>query len=381
MQAQDGADVVLAVLVLAHHFLVVGVHQEGQGHPVGPQGGLDDEGDVVLPCLLVEISLVLAGGGLVGVQVVVGAGGHAPQFAPAEGEGELEVGGGVGVVGELLGVVVPEAEVVILHPQAQQPLVAELLPVGEPLQLGAGLAEELQLHLLKLPGAEGEVAGGDLVAEGLADLADAEGQLLPGGALDVLEVHKDALGGLGAEVHGVLRVLGDPLEGLEHQVKLADVRPVVAAAGGAGDVVLLHKFLHLRLAQGVHGLAQVKVVLLAPVLDDFVRPEALLALLAVHEGVGEATHMAGGHPHLGVHEDGGVQTHVVGVFLDELLPPGLLHVVLQLHAQGAVIPSVGQAAVDLAAGEDEATALAQGHNLFHGLFAVFHMTQTPSFVN
>ena len=308
-----------------------------------------------------------------GGQVEVGAAGHPPQLAPAEGEDELKVGGGVGVVGELLGLVVPQAQVLVPHAQVQQPLVAEVLPVGEPLQLGAGLAEELQLHLLKLPGAEGEVARGDLVAEGLADLAHAEGQLPAGGALDVLEVDEDALGGLGPQVDGVLGVLGDPLEGLEHQVELADVGPVVLAAGGAGDVVLLHKLLHLRLAHGVHAVAQVEAVLLAPVLDDLVGPEALLALLAVHQGIGEAAHVAGGHPHLGVHQNGGVQTHVVGVLLDELLPPGLLHVVLQLHAQGAVVPGVGQAAVDLAAGEDEAPALAQGDDLFHGLFVVFHI--------
>ena len=38
-----------------HHFLVVGVHQEGQGHAVGAQGGLDDIGDIVLVLLLVEV--------------------------------------------------------------------------------------------------------------------------------------------------------------------------------------------------------------------------------------------------------------------------------------------------------------------------------------
>ena len=70
---------------------------------------------------------------------------------------------------------------------------AELFPIGEPLQLGARLAEELQLHLLKLTGAEGEVARGDLIAEGLADLAYAEGQLPAGGPLDILEVDKNAL--------------------------------------------------------------------------------------------------------------------------------------------------------------------------------------------
>ena len=43
-------------------------------------------------------------------------------------------------------------------------------------------------NLLEFPGAEGEIARRDLVAEGLAYLADAEGNLLPGSPLDVLEV-------------------------------------------------------------------------------------------------------------------------------------------------------------------------------------------------
>ena len=101
---------------------------------------------------------------------------------------------------QLLRVMIPQPQVLVLHAQAQQPIVAEVAPVLEPLQIGAGLAEELQLHLLELPGAEGEVAGGDLVAEGLADLAHAEGQLAAGGALDVDEVDEDALGGLRPQI-------------------------------------------------------------------------------------------------------------------------------------------------------------------------------------
>ena len=58
-------------------------------------------------------------------QVEVGAVGHAPQLAPAEGEQELEVGGGLGVEGELLRVMVPQAQVLVLQSQVQQPLVAE----------------------------------------------------------------------------------------------------------------------------------------------------------------------------------------------------------------------------------------------------------------
>ena len=55
---------------------------------------------------------------------------------------------------------------------------AEVLPVSKPLEVGAGFAEELAFHLLELADAEDEVARSYLVAESLADLAYAEGQLL-----------------------------------------------------------------------------------------------------------------------------------------------------------------------------------------------------------
>ena len=250
---------------------------------------------------------------------------------------------------------------------------AEGAPVVEPLQIGAGLAEELQLHLLELADTENEVARRDLVAEGLTDLTHAEGQLAAGGALGVDEVGEDALGRLRPQVHGVLGVLGDALERLEHQVELPDVGEVMLAAGGAGNVPVLDEVLHLLLGEGVDGLGQGHAVLAAPVLDELVGAEALFALLAVHQGVGEAGQMAAGHPGLGVHEDGGVLTHVVGVLLHELLPPRPLDVVLQLHAQRAVVPGIGKAAVDLGACEDNAAVFAQRHDLIHGLFGVFHM--------
>ena len=120
-------------------------------------------------------------------QVEVGAVCNAPQLAPAKREQELNVGGCIGVVRQLFRVVVAQAQVLVLHAQRQQPVVAVVLPVGEPLKVRARLAEELQLHLLKLAGTEGEVARGDLIAEGLTDLADAKGDLLAGGALDILE--------------------------------------------------------------------------------------------------------------------------------------------------------------------------------------------------
>ena len=135
---------------------------------------------------------------------------------------------------------------------------------------------------------------------------------------------------------------------------------------------------HVLLAHGIHAVLQVEVILLAPVLNDLIGAEALLASLAVHERIGKSTHMAGGHPGLGIHQDGSVHTHVIGVLLDELLPPCLLDVVLQLHTQRAVVPGVGQAAIDLTAGKDKAAVLAQIGNLFHGLVDVFHFHFLPT---
>ena len=370
MQVQHHADI---VLLRVHDLLVIGVHQHGQHAALHAKGRLHHVGDVALVGLGVEVGQILAGHVLVLGQVVVGAVRHAPQLAPAEGEQELEVRGCLGVETQLLGVVVTQPQVLVLQADTQQPVVAEGTPVVEPLQIGAGLAEELQLHLLELADAEDEVARGDLVAEGFTDLAHAEGQLAAGGALGIDEVGEDALRRLRPQVHGVLGILGDALERLEHQVELPDVGEVVLTAGGAGDVLVLDEVLHLLLGEGIDGLGQLHAVLAAPVLDELVGAEALLALLAVHQGIGEACQMTAGHPRLGVHEDGGVLPHVVGVFLHELLPPGLLDVVLQLHAQGAVVPCVGKAAVDFGACKDDAAVFAQRHDLIHGLFGVFHV--------
>ena len=163
------------------------------------------------------------------------------------------------------------------------------------------------------------------------------------------------------------------LERLEHEVKLTDIGEVVLAAGGAGDVVLFDKVLHLLLGEGVDGLGKLEAGLGAPVLDDLVGAEALVALAAVHQRIGEAAEMAACYPGLRVHQDRGVKADVVGVFLHELLPPGVLDVLLELGAEGAVVPCVSESAVDLTAGVNEASALAEGNDFVEGLFCVVHV--------
>ena len=86
-----------------------------------------------------------------------------------------------------------------------------------------GRAEVLHFHQLELTRPEDLVAGGDLVAEGLADLGDAEGKLASRRALDMREVDEHALRRLGAEVDDGGVVLDRAHVGLEHQVELAGV--------------------------------------------------------------------------------------------------------------------------------------------------------------
>ena len=57
----------------------------------------------------------------------------------------------------------------------------------------------------------------------IRDRPHTEGDLLAGGALDILEVDKDALRGLRPEEDLIFGIFGYALIGLEHQVELADI--------------------------------------------------------------------------------------------------------------------------------------------------------------
>ena len=358
------------VLFGVHHFFVVRVAQHRQHAALHPKTRLDHIRDVVFAGFLIEIGQILAGGVLVLGQVVIGAIRHTPQLTPAEREQELEVGGRFGIEAQLLGIVVTQTQILVFQTDAQQELVAEIAPVLEPFQIGAGFAEKFQLELAHT---EDEVAGRDLVAEGFANLTDAERQLAPGGALHIHKVGKDALRGFGTQIHRVFRILGDTLEGFEHQVKLPDVGKVVLAAGGAGDLVLVDKGFHFLLRERVDGLVQRKAVFGAPIFDQLVRAEPLVALAAIHQRIRKARQVTAGDPGLRVHQNGGIQPHIVGVFLHEFFPPRALDVVFQFHAQRAVVPCVGESAVNFRSRKHKATAFAKRDDLVHRFVRVVHV--------
>ena len=111
---------------------------------------------------------------------------------------------------------------------------------------------------------------------------------------DVGEVHEDALRGLRAQVVQARLVLDRAEVGLEHHVEVARLGPLAAgAAVRAGDV-------------GQAVLRRPALALLELLLE-VVGAEALVAVLALDQRVGEDADVAGGHPDLARQDHRGVQ--------------------------------------------------------------------------
>ena len=233
--------------------------------------------------------------------------------------------------------------------------------------IGALFAEELVLHLFKFDGAEDEVAGGDLVAEGLSHLGDPEGYARAGGPLDVQEIDKFPLRGFRAQIDFVLPLFGHPAGSLEHHVELADGGEVGFSALRTANLVLPDILLHLLVGHGI-GVDRP----LGMAFNERIRAVAGLALPTVHFGVGKGRRVPGSVPHARVHQNGCVHPEGVFAFLHKLFPPGALDVVFDLHADRAVVPGISHAAVNFAARIDNAAAFTEVDEFFHCGFLFSH---------
>ena len=256
-------------------------------------------------------------------------------FAPAEREEELDVEGLLGVVGELLMPV--DVELFFRNAEDLRVEVPRLvLPVVEPLQRFVFMAEEFHFHLHEFAGAEREVARVDFVAERLARLRDAEGQLLAGGDADRVEIDENRLAGFRAQPRDVLFVEHGADERLHHEVEFARFGQPLGAAVRAGRGVV-----HL------------------------VDAVAAFAVHAVRHEIGELVEMAGGFPDHWMADDGGVQSDDVVTLLDHVFPPELFDGAAEGGAVGAVVPEAVDAAVYFGALEDDAAPFAQGDDFVH----------------
>ncbi len=268
------------------------------------------------------------------------------ELRAAEVEAVLDVDGALRVVRELLLRVLEEAQVLGREPEVEVPVQPRLEPVLVPLLVGAGLDEELHLHLLELARAEDEVAGRDLVAEGLADLADAERRLLARGAGDVGVVDEDALRGLRAQVVHRGLVL--------HRAEVGGQQTVEVARLGE---LALHAAVR-AVDAGEPALRRALVLVLVR-LDELVLAEPLVARRALGQRVDERLEVTRRRPHLRGEDHRGVEADDVVAALHDRAPPLAAHVLLELDAEGAVVPGGAGAAVDLAAGEHEPPALGE----------------------
>src|SRR5436190_2966754 len=344
MQPQQRARLTLDLL------FVVGVDEEGERGAVRAGRRLDHMRHVALAGRLVEVLELLAGELRVLAQVEVPAVGDPLELLPVDREQVLDVARGARVMRELVGAMGTQTQVVGADAEIGVPAHASVAPVVEP-RVGLVRRDEvLELHLLELPRPEDEVAGGDLVAEGLADLRDSERRLLAGELQDVLEVDEDALRGLRSQIGDRPGLLHRADRRLEHEVEFAGLSQIA-----------------LRALAGVdRGLARTLCVL------ELVGPEALAARPAVHQRVGEAGQVARRLPRARVHDDRGVERHDVVALAQHRVPPAGLDVVLQENAVVAVVVCRADPAVDLRGGEDEAAALAQRDDLVYGHDVVRH---------
>ena len=304
MEVQDYAGV-----VFSDGFLVVGVAQERKERAVRAERRFYYVGHVLLVCDGVDIAQILAARLNVLIEVVIRTVGYSPKLAPAEGEFKLEIGCCLGVEAKLLGVVVAKSEVFFLYAKLYKPLAAEVFPVVKPLEVGAGLAEKLKLHLLELAYAEDEISRSYLVAEALAYLSYSERKLFTGGALYVSEVYKYSLRGFGAQIYRRRAVLGYAYKRLEHKIEFSHAREVALSAYGTGDIMLGYVRLHLLVAPARDVLFY--AVLCHIVLYKVIRTVTGFAALAVHKRVGKAADVSRRLPGCRVHKYCAVKSYVV----------------------------------------------------------------------
>ena len=259
--------------------------EHGEEHAVESDGGLEHVRHVALLRLRVEVAQFLVAVLFVLFQVKVRARVDALELFEAHREVEFDVASGIGVVGQFH--VVVEPVVLLAEAKGFVPIDSGVFPVVVPRLLRARLDEELHLHLLEFTHAENELARDDLVAEGLANLRNPKRQLHPPALLHVQVVHEDALRRFRTEVnHAGVATDGTEL-GLEHQVELTHVGPVLRTANGASDAEVFDEGLHSGQVLGVHrGLeAGVDVVDFALAAQDL---RVRLAELSLVKGVAEA---------------------------------------------------------------------------------------------
>ena len=140
-------------------------------------------------------------------------------------------------------------------------------------------------------------------------------------------------------------------------------------AVGARDAVVLYILEHFFLGHTVGMCVGIKII------NKIICSVAHFALLAVKKRIGEGRNMAACLPNSGVHQNIGVNLIAVFTLLNKAFAPCIFYIVFKPCAERAVVPCIGKTAVNIAAGEDKASALTKRYNFFHCFFCVVHNRQ------
>ena len=379
---------------MEHHAVVapfellvfIAAAEHAEEHAVYADRCLDYVGGVAFVELGIEILYLLAGELFVLREVEVGAGVYALNLLESERHLELDVGGGVGIVGKLL--VVVETVFLIAETESLVPFEASLAPCVEPFELLARTHEELHLHLFELAHAENELTCHNLVAECFSDLRYAKRNAHASCLLHVEIVYEYALGRLRTEIYLHCSVGSGTHLGLEHQVELAHVSPVACAGDWIDDLIVYYDLAQVGEIVGVHGRGEALMKFVAfflvlkhagigltehclveavaetfaglchlfvdliiefgnLLLDEHICAVAFLGVFVVDERIVEGVDVARGLPDGRVHEDGRVDAHDVVVEHGHGLPPIAFDIVFELDAVLSVVVDSRQSVVDL----------------------------------
>ena len=159
--------------------------------------------------------------------------------------------------------------------------------------------------------------------------------------------------------------------GFEHEIEMADVGEITFTAARTRYGLFPDERDQFLLRHGFHGNI-VHMIFTHIFFNEFIGTVTHFAVAAVDQGVMEGGHVSGCNPYPRIHQNGGVQSHVVGILLYKFFPPCPFDVIFKFHAQRAVIPTVRQTAVNFTSGENKSPSLAQRNQLFHGFFPVIH---------
>ncbi len=175
--------------------------------------------------------------------------------------------------------------------------------------------------------------------------------------------------------------IGPAVEPREHDLARLSARRRRHFLGVQDDVLVPDLDLGARRVLGLHGLGpQLGHGLVGGVHDKpaialdldgagLVGPEAFLRQLAVDQRIGEAGHVPRCAPYIRMHYDRRLQAHDVLAAVNDVAPPLVHQVPLELDAQGAVVVGRLQPAINFRRLKHKPAPLAQRHDLLHQLLA------------